>query len=249
MGACGTVQSAAASSARRFHPPPRKWGRGHRRPSAAVLSKTTPTQSVGYGEGRCGLAQTRGQAPYPRHCERSEAIQSFEPQGSGLLRRFAPRNDEIKIRSRDALRPRLANHEDDSPPSSHDPEKWCPVFGPDHAQERGERSAERRIQPMSAPHRQTLPPANARGAEARQKSGRARLPALHCGTRQGFDPLAQLQAMLPGTRSRRALPALILSQSRDCTSRTGRSTGVNDARSRPGADCESARGRRTRSAS
>jgi len=144
----------------------------------------------------------------PRHCERSEAIQSFEPQGSGLLRRFAPRNDEIKIRSRDALRPRLANHEDDSPPSSHDPEKWCPVFGPDHAQERGERSAERRIQPMSAPHNQMSPPDCARGAEARQKSGRARLPALHCGSRQGFDPLAQLQAMLPGTRSRRALPAL-----------------------------------------
>ena len=36
-----------------------------------------------------------------------------------------------------------------------------------------------------------------------------------------------------------------LSQSRDCTSRTGRSTGVNDARSRPGAVCETARGNRT----
>ncbi len=44
---------------------------------------------------------------------------------------------------------------------------------------RGERSAERRIQPMSAPHNQMSPPDCARGAEARQKSGRARLPALH----------------------------------------------------------------------
>jgi hypothetical protein len=40
---------------------------------------------------------------------------------------------------------------------------------------------------------------------------------------------------------------LHLSQSRDCTSRTGRSTGVTDARSRPGADCKSARRHRSRS--
>ena len=39
-----------------------------------------------------------------------------------------------------------------------------------------------------------------------------------------------------------------LSQSRECTSRTGRSTGEHDARSCPGADCKSARGHRTRSA-
>jgi len=40
---------------------------------------------------------------------------------------------------------------------------------------------------------------------------------------------------------------LHLSQSRDCTSRTGRSTGVNDARSRPGAGRNAARGNRSRS--
>ena len=40
---------------------------------------------------------------------------------------------------------------------------------------------------------------------------------------------------------------LHLSQSRDCTSRTGRSTGVTDARSRPGAECKSARRHRSRS--
>ncbi len=40
---------------------------------------------------------------------------------------------------------------------------------------------------------------------------------------------------------------LHLSQSRDCTSRTGRSTGVTDARSRPGAGRNAARGNRSRS--
>ncbi len=40
---------------------------------------------------------------------------------------------------------------------------------------------------------------------------------------------------------------LHLSQSRDCTSRAGRSTGVNDAQSRPGAGRNAARGNRSRS--
>jgi hypothetical protein len=38
---------------------------------------------------------------------------------------------------------------------------------------------------------------------------------------------------------------LHLSQSSDCTSRTGRSAGVCDARSRPGTVCETVRGNRT----
>ena len=38
--------------------------------------------------------------------------------------------------------------------------------------------------------------------------GRARLPALCCGSRQGFDPLTQLQAMLPGTRVEAGVTAL-----------------------------------------
>ena len=42
---------------------------------------------------------------------------------------------------------------------------------------------------------------------------------------------------------------LRLSQSRDCTSHTGHSAGVTDARSRPGAECKSARGHRSRSVS
>jgi hypothetical protein len=32
-------------------------------------------------------------AVYPRHCERSEAIQLGTAKTDGLLRRFAPRND------------------------------------------------------------------------------------------------------------------------------------------------------------
>jgi hypothetical protein len=40
------------------------------------------------------------------------------------------------------MRPSLANHHApkiDSPPAiTHDPEKWCPVFGQDHAEKGGE---------------------------------------------------------------------------------------------------------------
>ena len=75
-------------------------------------------------------------------------------------------------------------------------------------------------------------------------SGRARLPAHRCGSRQGFDTLTQLQAMLPGQSAQRALPAGSQAQCRDSTSRRGRSTAGRDARSRPGAVCETARRRR-----
>ena len=64
-------------------------------------------------------------------------------------------------------------------------------------------------------------------------AGRARLPAHRCGSRQGFDLLTQLQAMLPGMSARRALPAGSQAQCRDSTSRRGRSTAGRDARSRP----------------
>ena len=75
-------------------------------------------------------------------------------------------------------------------------------------------------------------------------AGRARLPAHRCGSRQGFDLLTQLQAMLPGMFARRALPAGSQAQCRDSTSRRGRSTAGRDARSRWGAVCETARRRR-----
>jgi len=34
---------------------------------------------------------------HPRHCERSEAIQSLRRAAQGLLRRFAPRNDGCRL--------------------------------------------------------------------------------------------------------------------------------------------------------
>jgi hypothetical protein len=75
----------------------------------------------------------------------------------------------------------------------------------------------------------------------RLRVGRARLPAHRCGSRQGFDLLTQLQAMLPGMFARRALPARSQPQCRDSTSRRGPSAAGRDAQSRPGAVCETAR--------
>jgi hypothetical protein len=94
--------------------------------------------------------------------------------------------------------------------------------------------------------RSALPPINACGARRRQVyaicathllPGRARLPALCCGSRQGFDPLTQLQAMLPGTRVEAGVTRPLLSQSRDNTSRRGPRAAGRDAQSRPGAEC------------
>ena len=113
---------------------------------------------------------------------------------------------------------------------------------------RGERSAERRKFIWSAPHQQMSPLARAFGRGSAPNSGRARLPALHCGSRQGLSPVGSA----PGQASWDAVSAgvtrLLLSQSRESTSRTGRSTGEHDAQNRPGADCKSARGDRPCSA-
>jgi hypothetical protein len=97
-------------------------------------------------------------------------------------------------------------------------------------------------------------------SEARSPSGAS--TAALAGT-----PIpAQLQAMLPGTRTARdpekwsekdhaqlkqpaGVTRPILSQSSDSTSRLGRSAEGNDAQSRPGAGCKPARRHRTRSAS
>jgi hypothetical protein len=66
----------------------------------------------------------------------------------------------------------------------------------------------------------------------------ARLSAFHRGSRQRD---AGPKGSAPGLASWDAVPAGVtrtyLSQSSDSTSRTGRSTGEEDARSRPGADC------------
>jgi hypothetical protein len=76
-------------------------------------------------------------------------------------------------------------------------------------------------------------------SEARPPSG-ASTAAL-----AGTPVPAQLQAMLPATWNEAGVTRPILSQSSDSTSRLGRNR--NDAQSRSGADCESARKHRTRS--
>jgi hypothetical protein len=82
----------------------------------------------------------------------------------------------------------------------------------------------------------------------RPRFGRARLSALHRGSRQRPEShRLNSRPCFLGRGSKRALPAFHLSQSRDCTSRAGRSTGVNDARSRPGAGRNAARRDRPRS--
>jgi hypothetical protein len=85
---------------------------------------------------------------------------------------------------------------------------------------------------------------------------RARLSAFHHGScRQGFRPLGATpgqaswdvagRSILYGRSNREAkifrsytgVTRARLSQSRECTSRTGHSAGQHDARSRPGAEC------------
>src|SRR3984893_10145774 len=72
-----------------------------------------------------------------------------------------------------------------------------------------------------------LPLADASGARAFRRSTAVLATQINA--------MAQLQAMLPGTRGRAGVTRPFLSQSSECTSRTGRSTGVTDAQSRPGA--------------
>jgi hypothetical protein len=95
--------------------------------------------------------------------------------------------------------------------------------------------------------RSALPPINAfRAARAADKCTQsAQLICFRgalafrrcCGSRQGFDPLTQLQAMLPGTRVEAGVTRPLLSQSRDSTSRRGPRAAGRDAQSRPGAEC------------
>jgi hypothetical protein len=102
---------------------------------------------------------------------------------------------------------------------SHAPELCQPQRQNRFASGKKREAERRKAHPTnSAQHRQTLPLADARARKrATQTSGRslrtyplagrARLPALRRGSRQDFHILAQLQAMLPGTWFRRALPA------------------------------------------
>jgi len=64
---------------------------------------------------------------------------------------------------------------------------------------------------------------------------------------RGFRPAGSTPGHASWDEDPAGVTRLHLSQSRDCTSRTGRSTGVTDARSRPGAGRNAARGDRSRS--
>jgi hypothetical protein len=110
--------------------------------------------------------------------------------------------------------------------------------------EKRKRNADRRVCPTSASH------------DAARTSGCARLSAFHRGScRQGFRPLGatpgQASWDVAGrsirygrpnrgaktSRSDTGVTRARLSQSRERTSRTGRSAGQHDARSCPGAEC------------
>ena len=92
----------------------------------------------------------------------------------------------------------------------------------------GRRSAERRIQPLSAPHVQTLPLERAR-ARKRALRKPARLPALHRGSRPATECFDSAQAALHANGRARALPAPPLALKRS-TPRAGRNAGGDDAR-------------------
>ena len=88
-------------------------------------------------------------------------------------------------------------------------------------------------QPCAAQHQQTFAPADASDAAARRIGARPPSGASTAAL-AGTPVPAQLQAMLPGTRNQAGVTRPVLSQSSDSTSRLGRSTEGNDARSRSG---------------
>ncbi len=121
-----------------------------------------------------------------------------------------------------------------------------PRYKDSSLQQEGGEAPKGACQPFAAPHQQTLPPADTSGAAARHIG--ARPPSGASTAALAGTPIpAQLQAMLPGTWNQAGVTRSIPSQCSDSTSRLGRSTEGNDARSRSGADCEPARKHRTRS--
>ena len=177
----------------------------------------------------CGnlSAQNRGEAPSPSVASLPRPL----PAQRGEVKRHCA---DKQTRSRDAYAPELClqpSTKINSPPAI-----------------RGRRSAERRMPTMCRAAqtsvrslRHLICCAAARRIGARPPSGAS--PRLS----QGLPSLTQLQAMLPATWNQAGVTRPIPSQSSDSTSRLGRSTEGNDARSRSGADCESARKHRTRS--
>ncbi len=103
-----------------------------------------------------------------------------------------PGNDDIRESlSRRVSRPSFADHHDAKENSLHPRGSSAP------------KGACRSLPPCRQARAHRCLPGSGR---QRALSGRARLPALCCGTREGFDLLAQLQARLPETRFGRALP-------------------------------------------
>ena len=105
--------------------------------------------------------------------------------------------------SRRDPRPRFANNHDNTTLlKSASGSRMIPKSGVRFSdkimrQKEGSGAPKGACRPLSAPHWQTSPSDSAR-ARKRAKPGRARLPALRRGTRQGSYPLAQLRAALPG---------------------------------------------------
>jgi hypothetical protein len=115
---------------------------------------------------------------------------------------------------------------------------------------KGERSAERRMPSNVRTNTSRRCRSLMRGVRKRAKdSGRARLPALHRGTRQAgrIQHWLSSRPALPETRLDGRYPFSPVS-SLPSTSETGRSAGRSGTQSRPGAECKSARGHRSRSA-
>ena len=141
------------------------------------------------------------------------------------------------------MRPSLADHEANR-------------LAPGNKREAKRRKAHANHVPRSISKRCRLPmrrarlratQTSARSLRTHLLAGRARLPALRPRLSQGLPSLLSSRPCFLRLGIKRALPASILSQSSDSTSRLGRSTEGNDAQSRSGADCEPARKHRTRS--
>ena len=158
----------------------------------------------------------------------------------------AGRGEKANPFSRRAPRPRLANHNNEKhlPLATHDPEKWRPVFGQDHAHEKGRRSAERRKFIGAAPHIQTSPLECApqtsvrslRHSSAYAAAGLAepaRLPALRGGSCRSDRTLRLSPGRASRDEVRRRYLRLWIALKRG-TPRAGHSTGGNDARTARG---------------
>ena len=190
-------------------------------PTATQRCVESATRSVPSPTGACPPKST-GFAKRKRMIERDDNSTKSHP---------APAARDMRFRSRDAAsHPRFAFTLQESPSNRPDKMKGA------------ERRKARSLFAMPAgarraPRRRMLPFVRASGALAFRRSTAA-LASWLAPTNSAPGHASWDAGRAGVTRPR-------LSQSRDCTSRAGRSTGVTDARSRPGAVCETARGNRT----